>query len=149
MPIFLENRLSGALVIAKAGVDSEYTPEEIELVKAVATQTVLVIECLRCLDEQAETRARTLAQAEMQRLTNEFLNLASHELNTPLTVIKGNLQVAQRRLTTLKCRLAEQHERMSEQLEQVQSPLASAAQSASLQERILKDLLDDVRLQAN
>jgi signal transduction histidine kinase len=149
VPLFLENRLASALVIAKAGVDSAYTPEEIELVKAVATQTVLVIECLRCLSEQAETRARALAQAELQRLTHDFLNLASHELNTPLTVIKGNLQVALRRLTTLKRQLVEQHERMGEQLEQVQSPIASAAQSARLQERIIKDLLDDARIQAN
>jgi signal transduction histidine kinase len=149
MPIFLENRLSGALVIAKAGADSEYTPEEIELVKAVATQTVLFIECLRCLCEQAETQARALAQAEMQRLTNDFLNLASHELNTPLTVIKGNLQVAERRLAMLKRQLLEPHEGMSEELERVQSPLASAAQSARLQEHIIKDLLDDARLQAN
>src|SRR5258708_4231105 len=149
VPLFLENRLSGALVIAKAGADSGYTPEEIGLVKAVATQTVLIIECLRCLYEQAETRARALVQAEMQRLINEFLNLASHELNTPLTVIKGNLQVAQRRLTTLERQLAAQHDRMSEQLEQVQTTLASAARSARLQERIIKDLLDDARLQAN
>jgi signal transduction histidine kinase len=104
IPILLENRLSGALVIAKAGADSVYTPEEIELVKAVATQTVLVVECLRCLYEQAETRARALVQPEMQRLTNDFLNLASHELNTPLTVVKGNIQVAQRRIATLKRR---------------------------------------------
>ncbi len=128
VPLFLENRLAGTLFVAKAGVDSGYTPEEIELVKAVATQTILVIECLRCLYQQAETRARALAQAELQRLTNDFLNLASHELNTPLTA---------------------QHERMSEQLEQVQSPIASAAQSARLQERIIKDLLDDARIQAN
>jgi signal transduction histidine kinase len=85
----------------------------------------------------------------MQRLTTEFLNLASHELNTPLTVIKGNLQVAQRRLATLKRQLVEPHEGMSEQFERVQSPLASAAQSTRLQERIIKDLLDDARLQAN
>jgi signal transduction histidine kinase len=149
VPLFLEKRLAGALFVAKAGVDSAYTPEEIELVKAVATQTVLVIECLHCLYEQAETRARALAQLELQRLTHDFLNLASHQLNTPLTVIKGNLQVAQRRLTTLKRQLVEQHERMGEQLEQVQSPLASAAQSARQEEHIIKDLLDDARIQAN
>src|SRR5258708_19244809 len=85
----------------------------------------------------------------MRRVTSEFLTRASHDLNTPLTVIKGNLQVAQRRLSTLKRQLVAQHEGMSEQLEQVQSPLASAAQSARLQERIIKDLLDDARLQAN
>lgn len=126
VPLFLEQRLSGALIVAKAGAGSEYTPEEIELVKAVATETVLVIECLRCSYEQAESRARALVQAEMQRLTHDFLNLASHELNTPLTVIKGNLQVAQRRLSTLKHQLVAQHERMGEQLEQVQSPLGAS-----------------------
>jgi signal transduction histidine kinase len=149
IPLFLEKRLAGALAIAKVGAGSEFTPEEIELVKAVAMQAVLVIECLRCLCEQVETRSRALVQAEMQRLTNEFLNLASHELNTSLTLINGNLQVAQRRLATLKRQLAEQHEGMSDGLERVQSPLASAAQSVRLQERILKNLLDDARLQAN
>jgi GAF domain/PAS domain len=49
VPLFLEKQLAGTLVIAKAGVDCGYTPEEIELVKAVATQTALVIECLLCL----------------------------------------------------------------------------------------------------
>jgi len=73
----------------------------------------------------------------------------SHELNTPLTVIKGNLQVAQRRLTTLKRQLVELHEHISEQLEEVLSPLAFAAQCTRLQERIIKDLLDDARLQTN
>ena len=149
VPLFLEKQVSGGLVIAKAGADSAYTPEEIELVKAVATQTMLVIECLRCLFEQAETRARALAQAELQHLTHDFLNLASHELNTPLTVIKGNLQVAQRRLATLKCRLGEAHERLAEQLEQVQSPIGSATQSTYLQERIIQALIDDARLQSN
>jgi len=142
----LENRLAGALVIAKAGADSGYTPEEIELVKAVATQTVLVVECLRCLYEQAETRARALVQPEMQRLTNDFLNLASHELNTPLTVVKGNIQVAQRRLATLKRQITEQLEQVSEQIEQ---PLAFATQSTRLQERMIKGLIDDASIQAN
>src|SRR5712692_7449421 len=146
IPILLENRLAGALVIAKAGADSGYTPEEIELVKAVATQTVLVVECLRCLYEQAETRARALVQPEMQRLTNDFLNLASHELNTPLTVVKGNIQVAQRRLATLKRQITEQLEQVSEQIEQ---PLAFATQSTRLQERMIKGLIDDASIQAN
>ena len=48
IPLFLEKQLAGGLVIAKAGYDTGYPPEEIELVKAVATQAVLVIECLRC-----------------------------------------------------------------------------------------------------
>jgi len=146
VPLFLEQQWVGALFIAKAGVDSGYAPEEIELVKAVATQAALVIECILCLYEQAEARASALAQQEMQRLTNDFLNLASHELNTPLTVIKGNLQLAQRRLATLKRQITEQLEHLSEQIE---LPLASATQRARLQERMIKELINDARLQTD
>jgi signal transduction histidine kinase len=149
IPLFHENQLAGGLVIGKAGFDSEYTPEEIELVKAVAAQAILVIECLHCSYEQAETRARELVWQEMDRLLNEFLNLAGHELKTSLTVIKGNLQVAQRRLTLLKRQVTEQPGRVSEQLEQVQQPLAAAAQSARLQERLINELIDDARIQAS
>jgi len=149
IPLFLENRLSGMLAITKAGVDSGYTPEEIELVKVVATQTMLVIECLHCLCEQAEARARALAQQEMQRLTNEFLNLASHELNTPLTAIKGNIQLAQRRVAILKRQLAEQLGVVGEQVEQVQQPLASAVQSERRLERMIEQLIHDARLQTH
>src|SRR6266702_4019137 len=130
-------------------VGSGYTPEEIEFVKAVAAETMLVIDCLHCLCEQAEERARALAQQEMSLLVNEFLNLASHELNTPLTSIKGNIQLAQRRLARLKRQFAAQPGRVSEQIEQVQHSLASAAQSARLQERIIKALMDDARIQSD
>jgi len=149
VPLFLEQQLVGALVIAKAGVDSGYMPEEIEFVKAVAAETMLVIDYIHCLSEQVETRVRARAQQELGLLINDFLNLASHELKTPLTVIKGNLQVAQRRLATLKRQLAEQPEGMHEQLEQLQQPLASATQSTRLEERIIQDLLDDARIQSH
>ena len=149
LPLFLEQQPVGLLAIAKAGVDSGYTPEEIELVKAVAAETILVIDCLRCWCEQAETRASALARQELSRLINEFLNLASHELNTPLTAIKGNIQLAQRRLATLKRQLAEQPEGVREQLEQLQHPLASASQSTRLEQRIIQDLLDDARIQSH
>jgi signal transduction histidine kinase len=149
VPLFLEQQLVGALAIAKAGVDRGYTPEEIELVKAVAAETTLVIDCLHCWYEQTETRARALAQQELTLLITEFLNLASHELKTPLTVIKGHLQLAQRRLATLKRQFAEQLGGVSEQLEQLQHLLASATQSTRLEERIIQDLLDVARLQSH
>jgi len=149
VPLFLEQQWVGGLNISKAGLDSGYTPEEIELVKAVAAEAMLVIECLHCLCGHAEAHARALAQQEMQRLVNDFLNLASHELNTPLTVIKGNIQLAQRRVATLKRQLAEQPGVVGEHVEQVQQPLAAAAHSVRRQERIIQQLINDARLQSN
>ena len=149
VPLFLEQQMVGALFIAQAGVDSGYAPEEIELVKAVAAETMLVIDCLLCLYKQSEARARALAQHEMDLLVNEFLNLAGHELNTPLTAIKGNIQLAQRRLATLKRQFAAQPGGVGERVEQVQQPLAAAAQSARRLEHITRQLIDDARLSAN
>src|SRR5260370_8156613 len=123
--MFLERKLAGVFVIAKACFDSRYTPEETELVKAVAAETVLVIECLRCSYKQAETQHRELMRQEMDRLLNDFLNLASHELKTSLTVIKGNIQVAQRRLAALKPPLAEHPARATEQITRSQTPSPS------------------------
>jgi signal transduction histidine kinase len=149
VPLFLEQQWVGGLDISKADLESGYTPEEIDLVKVVAAEAMLVIDCLLCLCKQSEARARALAQHEMDRLTNEFLNLASHELNTPLTAIKGNIQLAQRRVATLKRQLAAQPGGVGEQVEQVQRPLASAAQSARRQERLIGQLIDDARLQTD
>jgi signal transduction histidine kinase len=101
------------------------------------------------LYEQAETPFKALAHQEIHRLVNDFLNLASHELHTPLTTIKGNIQLAERRLATLKHQLGEQSAHMSEKIEGVLSPLASAASGARLQERVIKDLIDDAHIQTN
>jgi signal transduction histidine kinase len=126
-----------------------YTPEEIKLVKAVATQAMLIIECLGYLQEQAETQARTRVRHEVEHLSHDFLVLASHELRTPLTGILGNLQLAQRRLALLHRQIAAQPKHMSEHIAKAQQPLASASQSARLQQRMLDDIINDALIQAN
>lgn len=148
VPLFLAQQWIGTLNIVKEGTDSRYRPEEIALVKAVAAQTVLIIECLGYLEE-VKVQTRALVQQEIQRISFDFLNLASHELLTPLTGIFGNIQLAQRRLETLKRRVADQSEQVGERIEYVEHPLAYASESASLQLRIINDLIDDVQIQTN
>jgi signal transduction histidine kinase len=114
-------------------------------VKAVTTQATLIMKGLSYLHEQAETRTKALILQEVHRLSNDFLILASHELRTPLTGILGNLQLAQRRLEVLNRQVAA----VGEHIAQAQQPLASASQSARLQQRMIDDIIDDARIQTN
>src|SRR5690348_10556580 len=43
-------------------------------------------------------QTQVLAQREAQQRMEEFLSIAGHELKTPLTSIKGNIQLVQRRI---------------------------------------------------
>ncbi|GHO63508.1 hypothetical protein KSC_024000 [Ktedonobacter sp. SOSP1-52] len=149
IPLFWQQNLIGMLLISKHGWENGYSQEEIDLVRAVAAQALLLIECLSYLPEYGgeQTRERVLPEAE--RLSNDFLRLASHELRTPLTGIKGNLQLAQRRLERLKRDLDQQSERMGEHLKQTRQSLEAAEQSVQLQERMVQDIIDDARLQTD
>jgi signal transduction histidine kinase len=147
--LVLEQRLAGVLIVFKAGWDSGFTQQEVELVRTVAAGVLLILQYLGCLRPRMQEQTRTLVQREVEKLSNDFLTLASHELYTPLTGIKGNLQLAQRRLSKVKRQIAEQVRGGDEQMEWAKQPLAQAVESAQLQERIIQDMIDDARIQAN
>lgn len=150
VPLFLEQRWVGVLVIVKADAARLYTQEEVELVKAVAAQTLLIIQCLLHLRQEVTGQTRALVQYEIHRLCDDFLTLASHELRTPLTVIKGNIQLARRRLATLTfLDVAKQPERTHKYIAQVLEQLGSATKNTMIQERVIDDLIEEVHLQVD
>lgn len=149
IPLFLAQQWVGVLTTVKADAASDYTREEVELVKAVAAQTMLIIQCLLHLNQEIEGQTRVLIQYEIHRLIDDFLTLAGHELLTPLTTIFGNIQLAQRRLEALNRCVAAQPERVYKCVEHVQRPLASAFERATLQKRMINDLIDDAQIQTN
>ncbi|GHO94598.1 hypothetical protein KSF_046460 [Reticulibacter mediterranei] len=149
MPIVLGKQLAGMLVIARDDLQDEYTPEEIALVRAIAMLIALVIECVQLLNKVDGTSGRAFVLQEANQLINEFLNLASHELRTPLAAMMGNIQLAQRRLEALRKRVEELSKTASREVEQVRQPLEHASESARLQERIIRDMMDDARIQAH
>lgn len=157
-PMLLDEQLIGTLVIAKSGADVTYTPEEIVLVKAIARLVVQVIERVRLTNEWMATRTNELALREANRRFDAFLSIASHELRSPLTTIRGNVQLALRRMEKLKSQSSqqlaepgydEQYEKVMRGLERVHEPLIHAIQRTGVQDRMISDLLDASRIRAN
>ncbi|MEO8971946.1 MAG: HAMP domain-containing sensor histidine kinase, partial [Ktedonobacteraceae bacterium] len=108
-----------------------------------------VLERERLLQERAQAQANELALREANRRMDEFLSIASHELRTPLTAIKGNIQLAQRRLD----RMIQQRDTGSDgivgNLDAVRDLLERAERQMRLQNRLVNDLLDVSRIQAD
>jgi PAS domain S-box-containing protein len=96
-PLRLAGDVGGVLSLDHGGAEHTYTPEEMALAGAVAQLAALVLERERLLRERAEAQAGELALREVNRRMDEFLAIAAHELRGPLTSIRGNLQLLQRR----------------------------------------------------
>jgi len=139
LPMHVSDQLIGILTLDYGSAEHHYTQEEIALASAVARLAALVIERERLLRERAEAHANELSLRETKRRMDEFMAIASHELKTPLTTIKANIQLALRRINrdgadeiTL--------EKVSELLTRTEGQIARL-------NRLVDDLLDVSRIQ--
>ncbi|MHB8877175.1 MAG: hybrid sensor histidine kinase/response regulator [Myxococcaceae bacterium] len=87
VPVSAQRRIVGLLVIYK-GLGASFSVRELDLWSAAAGQLAVALENARLLVE---------AQAALQ-IREEFMTIASHELKTPLTPLKMNLSMMERRL---------------------------------------------------
>src|SRR5436305_13968216 len=108
---------------------------------AVAKLAGLVIERERLLREHEESRANEIALREANRRMDEFLGIACHELKTPLAAIKGNVQLAERRLLRLTNDGKTQIDRLLPDL------LGNANRQTDRLDRLMSDMLDVSRIQ--
>ncbi len=148
-PMFVGEQLVGLLALDHGGAEHQYTPEEIALVKAVAKLAALVIERGRLLHEQAEAQARELALREANRRMDEFIGIASHELKTPLSSIKGNIQLVERRLHKNLSKHSAGSNVSTQTLEGMQNLIGRADRQVNRMTRLINDLLDVSRIQEN
>lgn len=148
-PMLIENHLAGILSVEKKEANASYSSDEVSLVKAIAKLILLVIERERMQREWIEAHSSELALREANRRFDEFLSIASHELRTPLAGIKGNIQLALRRLAALKSDQVTELKLIFEKLNKVQDYLIQAEHRVNVQNRMLSDLLDVSRIQAN
>jgi signal transduction histidine kinase len=148
-PMFVGDQLVGILLLDYGGVEHDYTEEETALAGAIAKLAALVIERERLLYERAKAQANELALREANRRMDEFLGMAGHELRTPLTAISGNIQLAQRHLQKSIDADGTYAEDLASKLEPMQTFLDRAERQVRLQNRLVGDLLDISRIQAD
>jgi signal transduction histidine kinase len=100
------------------------------------------------VQEWAASQANELALQEANRRMDEFLSIASHELRTPLTTINGNIQLAKRRVQTLPLP-ADASPILSDKVALIEELLNRAERQVRVQNRMVGDLLDVSRIQAD
>ncbi|HJT56857.1 MAG TPA: ATP-binding protein, partial [Ktedonobacteraceae bacterium] len=87
-------------------------------------------------------------QKQLEERKDEFLRMASHDLRSPLTAMKGNLQLAQRQLTRLLSTSDFTTETAQSALKELSRLITRAQRQTEVQNRLIGDLLDVSRIQA-
>ncbi|GAB4473418.1 MAG: hypothetical protein Kow00124_12360 [Anaerolineae bacterium] len=99
-PVVRDENLIGILAVGPKINDDPFSQREIELLAALANQTVAALENARLVTDLRALNERITALNENLRTTNQrleqldlvksdFIAIASHELRTPLTQIQG------------------------------------------------------------
>jgi signal transduction histidine kinase/CHASE3 domain sensor protein len=91
LPLRTRRELLGALVIAANDPARRMTDDKLPLAEVLAERAALAVENAKLYTEQVEARRKV---EDLSRLKDEFLSIASHELRTPVTSIKGYTQLA-------------------------------------------------------
>lgn len=91
LPLRTRREMLGALIIAANDPERVMTDENLPLAELLAERAALAIENAKLYTEQVDARRKV---EDLSRLKDEFLSIASHELRTPVTSIKGYTQLA-------------------------------------------------------
>ena len=91
LPLRTRREILGVLVIAANDPDRAMTDDNLPLAEVLAERAALAVENAKLYTEQVEARQKV---EDLSRLKDEFLSIASHELRTPVTSIKGYTQLA-------------------------------------------------------
>jgi signal transduction histidine kinase/PAS domain-containing protein len=145
-PICIEKRLVGVLCVDDGSRGHTYTSHEMTLIRTIAGLAALILAQAQLQREHTEARANELALREAHRRMEEFLSIICHELKTPLTVMRGSLQLAERkvkRLVSSEALLPDEMRRFAPIL----ALLERARNQVGIQDRLVNDLLDASRIQ--
>ena len=104
LPLHIKEQLIGIIALGNKKSGDPYNHQDLRTLKIITGQAAIAIENARLYDElkdfnvrlEAEVKKKTVelrkANAELKQLDeakSEFISIASHQLRTPLTAIKG------------------------------------------------------------
>ena len=148
IPICVDGGLIGILCVDDGSREHIYTAHEVALVHTSARLTALLLAKTQLQRERAEAQASELALRVANRRMEEFLDVVCHELKTPLTIMRGSLQLADRKVKRLVSSGVASSEDMR-RFAPVQALLERMKSQIILQDRLVNDLLDASRIQRN
>lgn len=108
VPLFVNRMLTGLVLLGDKLSGEPYLSDEVDYLAAIAPQAATALENARLyrqsqefgerLREEVEHATRELAAANIQlkdidKAKTEFMNIASHQLYTPLTALRGYLSM--------------------------------------------------------
>ncbi len=148
VPMRLGSTLIGLLTLYAKEPGYRFSDEQKSLAGAMGNLAALLIERERMFVAQEEAVARELAAQQTAQQMDAFLGIVSHELKTPITVIKGYLQLAERHLQHLQTQNMTSIEDDAKLVKSILSLLGRAQRQLGMQTRLANDLIDVSRIQA-
>jgi len=146
-PTFVEKRMVGVLCVDDGSRVHTYTAHDMTLTRTITGLAALILARAQLLREHAEARANELALREAYLRMEAFLSIICHELKTPLTIMRGSLQLAERKVKRLVSSEALFPDEMR-RFAPILALLERARNQVSIQDRLVNDLLDASRIQA-
>ncbi len=147
-PMRLGEQLIGFLSIDYSTTEHHYPiQEEMTLMQASAKLAAVVIERERLIRKRTESQAAELAARSANRLKDEFLGIAGHELRSPLTTIRASVQFAKRHLARVFKQHTDLPPDINKSLHTIEDLLNRAERQVDMQNRLVSDLLDVSRIE--